>query len=99
MKPVKYHPEAEREVIDSALFYDARIPGLGSRFWDAVDDAVQFVAENPNVGAPGPAGTRKWRVKHLPFAIFYEAQNDVTYVYAVAHFSRRPRYWIHRVSS
>ena len=36
MKPANYHPHARSELIESALFYEGRNPGLGERFLQAV---------------------------------------------------------------
>ena len=37
---VVWHAEAEQEFIQAAEFYDARVPGLGAAFIEAVDGTV-----------------------------------------------------------
>ncbi|MDA0839734.1 MAG: type II toxin-antitoxin system RelE/ParE family toxin [Planctomycetota bacterium] len=96
MKPVKYHPEARTETIESTLFYDSRQTGLGDRFLSAVKDAEFFVQSNPEAGSPSEEQTRMHRIKKFPFALVYREYSDHIFVIAVAHLSRRPRYWLER---
>ena len=97
MKPVRYHPEARTETVESALFYDGRLEGLGDRFLAAVEEAEQFVQSYPASGTPSDKGTRRHRVKKFPFALVYREYSDHLFVVAVAHFSRKPGYWKQRV--
>jgi hypothetical protein len=97
MRPVKYHPHARSEVIDSALFYDGRSHGLGERFLQAVESTEVLICQHPLLGQPYEAGTRKCRVKRFPFALIYKESSGGIMVYAVAHFSRRPGYWTERL--
>ena len=41
---VVYHPDAAEELVESAQFYESRVPGLGSEFLDEIDRAVWFAA-------------------------------------------------------
>ncbi|GAB7027776.1 hypothetical protein [Geotalea toluenoxydans] len=47
MKPVVIHPEAKREMIASAVFYEERISGLGKLFLDEVEKGLKLIAERP----------------------------------------------------
>lgn len=29
---LEFHPEAERELVEAALYYELKVPGLGERF-------------------------------------------------------------------
>jgi hypothetical protein len=97
MKPAKYHRLAQSDLISSAIFYDGRNRGLGERFLMAVEAAETQICENPLRGQPFEAGTRKLRVKKFPFAIIYKEFPDFILVFAVAHFSRKPGYWLDRL--
>jgi toxin ParE1/3/4 len=97
MKPAKHHPHAEGEMIGSALFYDERNRGQGERFLKAVEEAETAIGKQPLWGRPYEAGTRRWRVKRFPFVLIYKELPDCIMVFAVAHFSRRPGYWVERL--
>ena len=49
MKPVVIHPEAEREMLAAALFYEERCPGLGRLFLDVVERGFRRIVERPEV--------------------------------------------------
>jgi hypothetical protein len=40
-------PEAEADVMEAALWYEQRKPGLGEEFITEVDQAIRQVRENP----------------------------------------------------
>jgi hypothetical protein len=40
-------PEAEADVVEAALWYEQRKPGLGEEFVTEVDQAIRRVLENP----------------------------------------------------
>jgi len=97
MKPVEYHPHARSEMIDSALFYDGRNPGLGERFLAAVKSTETGICKYPLWGQPYEFGTRKQRVKKFPFVLIYREYPSFIIIMAVAHFSRKPDYWMTRL--
>jgi hypothetical protein len=54
-----FHPEAEAELADAAVFYEARLGGLGKSFIAEVERTVSLIREHPDAGAP--AGLpRRW---------------------------------------
>ena len=44
---VEFHLEAFSELQDSAQYYESRRAGLGTRFLDLVDDALERICRNP----------------------------------------------------
>ena len=36
MKSVRFHPEAETEMIEAAAYYETQLPDLGRRFLESV---------------------------------------------------------------
>lgn len=98
MKHVAYHRLAASELINSASFYESRVPRLGDVFISAVEKARDEFAANPKLGKPGKNKTRSWKIKRLPFRIVYLEQADRLLVVAVAHLNRRPDYWSRRLN-
>jgi toxin ParE1/3/4 len=97
MKPVKYHPLAESELVGSAAFYERRREFLGDGFLDLVDETLTKIRSNPEMGKPGRFQTRSLKVRRFPFRIIFLIQPERIWVVAVAHLSRRPDYWINRL--
>jgi plasmid stabilization system protein ParE len=88
-----FHPEAEREFIETAARYEAEIPGLGIRFAAEVNGAIEILLENPKIGAPIGAELRHYVLRRFPHSVIYAVVSDSLYVVAVAHGSRAPGYW------
>lgn len=96
MNDAVFHPSARAELDESALFYESRLRGLGSRFADAAEQAVRRIVETPTAGAPVGTEYRGRIVAGFPFSIIYRAWGDHVFIVAVAHQHRRPGYWRRR---
>jgi toxin ParE1/3/4 len=70
---------------------------LGRRFRRAAEAAFLRAGEQPYSGKPGIAETRRILVKGFPFSVVYLVSETEVMVYAVAHLSREPHYWIGRL--
>lgn len=90
---LEFHPDAELELIEAAVYYESRVPGLGMRFGDEVRRATDFLLGHPEVGHPADATLRKFVLNRFPFTLYYSATSDVVRVEAVAHQARLPGYW------
>ena len=88
-----FHPEAHEELIQSALFYEAKSEGLGSDFLTAVEETTRRIEQAPKAGHIDRANIRKRLVSGFPFTILYELHPDRIFIAAVMHQHRRPRYW------
>lgn len=98
MKSVKIGREAAQEFQEAAAWYEHEQKGLGERFIEAFEHALQLLREeNPPLtsveGEAGEKGARKLILHKFPFSIIvYETTNSMVVV-ALAHQSRRPGYW------
>ncbi len=93
MKPLVIHPEAKREMIASALFYEERSPGLGRLFLDEVERAFRRIAERPEAWSVLSAPNRRCLLTEFPFGIIYRNETERIYILAVMHLRREPGYW------
>lgn len=94
---LEFHPKAETELIEEAVYYERRVPGLGERFEAEVRRATGFLLEHPEIGTPAIPRLRKFALNRFPFTLYYSVTPDVLRIEAVAHQSRRPGYWRSRV--
>lgn len=90
---LEFHPEAERELIEEAAYYELRVPGLGERFEAEVRRATNVLLENPEIGVAADPHLRKFVLNRFPLTLFYSVTSDVLRIEVVAHQSRRPGYW------
>ena len=90
---VVYHPDAFEELVEAAGYYEACSYGLGERFLDSVENAVNFIRDNALVFSPDKLGRRKYIVKKFPYLLIYRVKEDHIFILAVAHAARKPGYW------
>jgi len=93
---VLYHPEAEREVIEAALFYSGKVPNLGSEFLDEIDSAVQNIRSDPTRLPIIEDDIRVYLVPRFPYGIYYRVESEEIRILIVRHHSRDPDYGIDR---
>ena len=97
MKPVAHLSEANLEMTKAGLWHEQQRPGLGERFFAAVEATQASVQQHPELGAPYHLGTRRKRVTGFPYHLVYCEETDRILVVAVAHAKREDRYWEHRL--
>jgi plasmid stabilization system protein ParE len=103
VKRVKFSPLAEKEAADAAEWYDARRTGLGDEFLASVRLAVDRLKHLPELGPPfsftrSGKTIRRLLIDGFPYSPCYFDLGTHLQVLAVAHSSRRPGYWLARVS-
>ena len=92
----RFHPAAEAELAEAAEWYEAQREGLGLDFLASVRHRIFLVLENPQRWRLFQ-GTRRVLLSRFPYAIVYrEVASDAIEIVAVAHFKRRPKYWVRR---
>ncbi|MEY4531627.1 MAG: hypothetical protein RLZZ156_2348 [Deinococcota bacterium] len=73
--------------------------GLGTAFYNAMQSAVQGLLEFPEMMQKvHKSGMRRISVTGFPVNIFYRLEQESVVIYAVAHQSRKPFYWVKRVT-
>lgn len=93
---VRLRPEAEADVADAALWYEARQPGLGHRFLDEIEGALSAVSETPEMFPVVHRNTRRAWMRRFPFGLYYRIEEAKVVVLAVMHARRSPRRWQRR---
>lgn len=98
MKPVVYHPSAQKELVAAAQYYETAADGLGQRFLDQVEFCVADIAESPERWPFFLMNTRRRVLEIFPYTLVYLVEVDRIYILAVMHQKRRPGYWKKRLS-
>jgi plasmid stabilization system protein ParE len=97
---VVIRPEAERDVIEAARWYDTREPGLGARFVEEVIGVWDSLAENPLLNSRRhPQKNIRWQYPDsFPYCVVYEVieQEHLIVVAAVLHAARHDHHWQRR---
>lgn len=93
---IEFHPAAARELMDSARYYENKLPGLGADFLDEVRRSLGLITKNPQIGFVVEAPYRRVVLARFPFAIVYRATEPGIRVISVSHGRRESRHWAGR---
>ena len=73
------------------------IVDFGARFRVEVERVIALIRQAPEAWPRLSHSTRRCRTSRFPYGIIYRIKNGVIEVLAVAHSSRRPKYWVDRL--
>ncbi len=93
----RFLAEAKDDLFVSAEFYENRQPGLGRRFQLEFDEALARILSDAESYPKIKAEIRSAKLKRFPFQIIFRVRDDTVEICAIAHHSRRPGYWMHRL--
>jgi toxin ParE1/3/4 len=96
MKPIRFHPEAEAEMIEAAAWYEVQQADLGKRFLTSVQDALNKVELKPELYPLVEGNVRRCLTKTFPFGVLFRTTSDMIVIMAVMHLHRDPGYWKNR---
>jgi len=96
-KPVRFHPEADREYLSSLAWYKERSLDAALDFESEFQRAVSVIVEAPERWPICFSRCRRYVLHQFPFSIVYRNLQEEVFVLAVAHGHRRPGYWRKRL--
>ncbi len=99
MKPIRFHPKAEAEMLKAATWYETQQADLGKRFLASIQDAINRIDLNPELYAMIHLDVRRCLTKTFPFGVLFRIKPDIVEVVAVMHLHRDPDYWKTRDSN
>ena len=98
MPNITFHPDIEREVKASYLWYQDQAVGLGGDFLAELEAAFETIVEMPETWPKFQLGFRRFVLSKFPFSVIYCFKAETVFVVAIMHNSRKPGYWNDRVS-
>ena len=96
MKPIRFHPEAEAEMIDAASWYEAQQPDLGKRFLTSIRDVINRIEVEPLLYPIVDEDVRRCLTRTFPFGVLFRPRVDMILIMAIMHLHRDPDYWKNR---
>jgi len=94
--PVRFLRDAQRELVETARYYERCSSGLGGSFLDEIARVVEFLSNHPEAGRPLGSGYRRLLAQRFPYALIYRVTDKGVICVAVAHARRDPGYWRRR---
>ena len=91
--------EAEADITEAALWYDAREAGLGLELTAEVYAAIRRALASPSgyLRLRKRPEVRRILARRFPYRIFYIVRPDAMIVFAVIHAARHSRHWKRRL--
>ena len=97
-RQLEFHPEVTNDIKGSYLWYEEQLQGLGNRFFNELEDSYTAIQNFPDTWANFQYGFKRYILNKFPFSILYKVTDEKIVVVAVMHNSRRPNYWLDRIS-
>lgn len=88
---------ANIELDEAIRYYDHQLPGLGFRFFQEIDSAIERIRFMPEAWTEIGKRTRRCLIKDFPYALLYVIETDEILITAVAHLHRDPEHYGDRI--
>jgi len=96
-KRVEYHEGAIADVKSAVDWYRKRSPKSALDFIEELNRSADTILDAPERWPVGRNNTRRFLLWRSPFTIIYSEEQSIVTIWAVAHASRRPEYWVRRL--
>ena len=96
-RTVRLREEADRDLTDTALWYELQRSRLGHEFLDDALQLIDRIAEQPHSYPVVHRNARRALLSRFPFAVYFWIDDPDIVIFAVIHGSRHPRRWQTRI--
>ncbi len=88
-----FYPEAEKEYLESVIWYENNLIGLGQKFINEIENIIERIVINPLIFPIKKGKLREAVVKKFSFVIVFEISEKYQkiLVLSVYHTSRNPK--------
>ena len=97
MKLVRFLRPAELEMLEAAMFYEQKAPGLGDDFLGKIDSAVHDIGMNPRHWPVVRFDIRRRLIHRFPYGLLYREDPEEIVIPATMHLRRHPDYRLDRL--
>ena len=85
-------PDAEVDLDEAVLWYETELGGLGIRFYNCFENALDRIVKNPNAFIEISPEIRRIIIKQFPYKVFYSVSGNKIFVIGVMHAKRSSRF-------
>ena len=87
------------ELDDAIEYYNVQSFGLGNKFLEEVLANTRYISKYPSAWPKFTEHSYKMTMRKFPYNLIFTKRENVIYILAVAHYHRKPEYWIERMRS
>ena len=92
-----FHPAAEIEYLESIAYFESKKPGLGATYLEDFERIMKNICQAPHrYTIEKQPDIRRVKMNKFPYFILFRESSNIVQVLAVAHYRRRPQYWLGR---
>jgi hypothetical protein len=92
VKPLRFHPDVQRDINRAMAYYGAISESIADEFWTEVNEAFRRIERNPRGHHFDSEGLRRFNLERFPFNVLDLEKPDRIRVQVVRHNSRHPTY-------
>jgi plasmid stabilization system protein ParE len=81
-------PEAEIDLDEAVLWYETELSGLGIRFYNGFENALERIVKSPNAFIEISPEIRRIIIKQFPYKVFYSVSGNKIFVIGIMHAKR-----------
>ncbi len=96
---VIFDPDAKKEFLEATAYYEESRPGLGHRFKQMIEKAIQNISDHPFQYRTIRPPFKRYLLQKFPYSIIYTIEPDHIHIISIAHTRRKPEYWSDRIES
>jgi plasmid stabilization system protein ParE len=89
--PVSFKEEARQDIARAFEWYDSQKVGLGDRFLTELNQIINQIGINPHLFQIRRKNIRLGLLKHFPYLVVYEAEENQIIIYKIIHAHRNPQ--------
>ncbi|MCF6346032.1 MAG: hypothetical protein L3J00_06135 [Thiomicrorhabdus sp.] len=97
IKHIQILSEAEEDLEDGRLFYQAQMHGIGEYFWDSLLSDIESLIIYADVHSK-TYGYYRMSSKRFPYSIYYDLTGNTAYVIAVLPERKKPNWLRHKLN-
>jgi len=93
-----FHPGVQAEIKAAYTWYQDKAAGLGDDFIHELESSFGAIVELPQTWPKFKKNFRRFLLSRFPFSVIYRQQGAKIFVVAVMHQSKKPNYWLQRIT-
>jgi len=94
--PLRFHPEADFDVLSATMWYEEQRLGLGEQFLDQLSSLLVRVANMPFQFPAIDGPVRRALLRRFPYGVYFDPTGEQVKVLAILHLLRHPDTWKER---
>ena len=94
---VRFISPADIELDEAIRYFDNQLPGLGFRFFQEIEAAIERIKFMPEAWTKIGDRTRRCILKGFPYALLYVIDPEEILITSVAHLHRDPEHYKDRI--